>query len=667
MSSIVEEKSFIPQISGLRAFSVLVVILYHIDERLMPSGYLGVDVFFVISGYVITKSIFSNINKENSFSLVTFYVRRIVRIYPALLVCIFITIIFLSLFGDYVYFESYLVSSLYAVVGLSNIHFFKLGDDYFNQHLVNPLLHTWSLGVEEQFYFVYPVLIFLFFSLFKKKDKLTVISYISFILCMITFTTYLSDSIFSNYYLPTSRFWELSLGCLAFTIVRLPTDRAKFIPYISIFSLFIIVFLDPILLEKEFTVIICFSTFFLIRSFNKKNFRFLKYKPFIFLGSISYSTYLYHLPVIYFADLYVTESYFLILSLLFSYGLSILSYLYVEETFSQSRKTRVYCRKLILGIPFIASLIVITSLIHGLGETRDFVRQFVNKTTQKLESFNIVKNDKLRGYRYSSSYMFNDVDYQECHQKGFDVQYYLNTCYKKQKSSSLVYVFGDSFAQQYLPMIDNSSMNFDIISTSWNGSTFFPMLFSEDKDILDFSQRLLVEITQEKKYEKKYLIIGAAYYNYFDSGKRNDKYPAYHHNSLGQYYAELEDIMVEYISNLPDDFEVILLTSPPRPTLTVGQCLFRSQLSGQDPMLKKCSYAKIRDLEELTFLGNVAQKTISSIFDPYDFFCPDYICSFVNEKNEVITHDIRHITIEASISTVPYFDNWLQNNKYFDR
>ena len=146
-----------PEIDGLRALAVLAVILYHVDHAWLPSGYLGVDIFFVISGFVITASLLSRTHETASDFLLGFYSRRFKRILPALVVFVLVAggaIAFFSPGGPS------LRTGLAALFGLSNVYLFRESADYFAQAAdLNMFTHTWSLGVEEQFYFVYPLLV----------------------------------------------------------------------------------------------------------------------------------------------------------------------------------------------------------------------------------------------------------------------------------------------------------------------------------------------------------------------------------------------------------------------------------------------------------------------------------------------------------------------------
>ena len=155
------------ELDGLRAIAIIGVIIYHVEvfvngNRLFPGGFLGVDIFFVISGYLITSLIIKEIIFSNNFSFKNFYFRRAKRILPALLVMMFISIFFAWIYltpKNFLEYSNSIVSSLFFY---SN-YFFYFQDLVYNSEdsLLKPLLHTWSLAVEEQFYIIFPIFFFL--------------------------------------------------------------------------------------------------------------------------------------------------------------------------------------------------------------------------------------------------------------------------------------------------------------------------------------------------------------------------------------------------------------------------------------------------------------------------------------------------------------------------
>ena len=172
MTQLKDSKSYQPEIQGLRAFAVLLVIFYHSGLPGLPGGFVGVDVFFVISGYLITGLLLREIDKAGDISLPRFYARRFQRLLPAAVLVLMAT----TAIAWYVYsplaLKQYSSSAFATAVYVSNIWFAHLSTDYLAEDTnSNPLLHTWSLGVEEQFYIVWPLLILIVFRLSSSNDS----------------------------------------------------------------------------------------------------------------------------------------------------------------------------------------------------------------------------------------------------------------------------------------------------------------------------------------------------------------------------------------------------------------------------------------------------------------------------------------------------------------
>jgi len=164
-------------IQSLRGISVILVIFYHLNIDYFSKGYLGVDIFFVISGYVITQRLYRDYLENKKISIINFYLRRFFRIFPNLFFIITFVYVFYLIFGapDLSIFKS----AIFSIFGLSNLFFLLKNKDYFDtligNHLSDPLSHTWSLGIEEQFYLIYPFIILVFFT-FANKIKLIKLS-----------------------------------------------------------------------------------------------------------------------------------------------------------------------------------------------------------------------------------------------------------------------------------------------------------------------------------------------------------------------------------------------------------------------------------------------------------------------------------------------------------
>ena len=163
-----QANSYRPEIDGLRALAVIAVIVNHFNHQILPSGYLGVDVFFVISGYVITSSLLGRLNIGIGEFLLDFYLRRVKRLLPALVVMVALTALLIRLFDPNP--QASIITGVASLFGFSNIFLFYQATDYFGPNaLLNTFSHTWSLGVEEQFYLVFPIFMYWQASRLRKK------------------------------------------------------------------------------------------------------------------------------------------------------------------------------------------------------------------------------------------------------------------------------------------------------------------------------------------------------------------------------------------------------------------------------------------------------------------------------------------------------------------
>src|ERR1017187_810091 len=200
-----------PDIDGLRALAVLPVIAFHLSVPICSGGFVGVDVFFVISGYLITATLISDIHNSR-FSIAKFYERRIRRILPALFGMLLVT----SLLAGFLFCPTDLKvfgkSLICAVLSISNIYFWLQSGYFEPESTTRPLLHTWSLGVEEQFYIVFPLVLALLHKRVSKQLRTVVLltAGVSLLVSIIS-TAYAPASAF---YLLPSRAWELMLGSM---------------------------------------------------------------------------------------------------------------------------------------------------------------------------------------------------------------------------------------------------------------------------------------------------------------------------------------------------------------------------------------------------------------------------------------------------------------------
>ena len=211
------KRKYIPEIDGLRAFAVVAVIINHFNKDILPGGYLGVDIFFVISGFVITSSLWQRESKNLGGFLAGFYARRLKRLVPAMLLYALIIGTLITLVNP----EPAITirTGISSIFGLSNIYLLRQSTNYFaDTTTLNPFTQTWSLGVEEQFYLLFPFLIW--FSGFGRQTKkgernLFFITGGISVASLIAFCFFAINQPAAYFLMPT-RFWEMAMGCLVF-------------------------------------------------------------------------------------------------------------------------------------------------------------------------------------------------------------------------------------------------------------------------------------------------------------------------------------------------------------------------------------------------------------------------------------------------------------------
>jgi|GEM_PF-622826 len=334
-----------PEIDGLRAIAVLSVICYHLKvDGLFPGGYLGVDVFFVISGFLISSIILKEISNTGSFSFVNFYKRRIRRLVPVLLTVLLVSAVaawLILLPTELISFGKAGLASLFFV---SNHYWYASSLEYEAQSsLLEPLLHTWTLSIEEQFYILLPAILVLSYKYFRKQ--LTIIFLIITLASFIFATVYTPlDESFGFYLLP-SRFWELSAGgMIAFYIER----QSKILPgngfLKNLPTLSLVILISCFVLFDEnaghpglLTLIPVLATMCVLLFANFEDFatKLLSHKMFVFVGLLSYSLYMWHFPIFAFARNIRFENNFLdfVLWIGLTFLLSFLSYKFIEQPF----------------------------------------------------------------------------------------------------------------------------------------------------------------------------------------------------------------------------------------------------------------------------------------------------------------------------------------------
>lgn len=364
-------------IDGLRAIAVLAVIFFHTNVPGFSGGFVGVDIFFVISGFLITSIILKEINEEN-FSITRFYERRIRRIFPAL----FPVIAFSLVAGAYLFeadaFDEFGQSIIATTLFSSNILFGSDSGYFAAPSLQKPLLHTWSLAVEEQFYIFFPLALVLIHGFLKSR-------YLLWILIAITLS--LGASIYGVYhyagatfYLVPTRAWELLAGSILALGVLPDPSSAWLRNLLSITGLGLIIYsvgfyTEATLFPGYNAIAPVLGAWLVIYSNGEKAIvnKLLSMRPLVFIGLISYSLYLWHWPFAAFARYLMFRPFNAYDSagiILVSLAVSILSWKYIEQPF-RGRQMLLPDRKRVFAI---AGFVMIAA--SGIGGGNSFAEWY---------------------------------------------------------------------------------------------------------------------------------------------------------------------------------------------------------------------------------------------------------------------------------------------------
>lgn len=441
MSNLIQYR---PDIDGLRAISVLLVLLFHAKVTAISGGFIGVDVFFVISGFLITAIIHKEVS-QNRFSFKQFYLRRIKRITPALIALLIFTTIpaYLLLFPDD--FEIFARNLIHAFLTTSNFFLWQNTGGYFSPNTdLFPLLHTWSLAVEEQFYFIWPALFIAIAKLTKSKHlgKILILACVG----LLGLSIYLTQSTpHSAYFLLPARAFELMMGAaLAINYANLPKLNKSINHVLSLIGLGLIL-IPAFVISKASSFPglnafwPCLGAILMIISGKDVEHpgivnRIISHKTVVFVGLISYSLYLWHWPIISFTqylglDLVgLTQLSVIVLSFIFAY----LSWKFVEQPIRHAKLPTLGSAMKKVMLP---AFIVLTCIYAVIDVKNGFPDRF-----NELAEFDKKKN-------------FPSTVRKQCHDK--DLIGNIEDCWLGIKKDTLDgMLIGDSFANHSASLID---------------------------------------------------------------------------------------------------------------------------------------------------------------------------------------------------------------------
>jgi peptidoglycan/LPS O-acetylase OafA/YrhL len=492
-----EKSNYRPEIDGLRAFAILPVIINHFNKEWLPSGYLGVDIFFVISGLVITSSLLHKPSQGFRENLLSFYSRRIKRLLPALWAMVILGAIFISFFNPSPGLS--LQTGIAALFGVSNLYLLYQATDYFAPASeLNIFTHTWSLGVEEQFYLLFPLLLWLSgiwrtgVGLTKRTQNVLGILLIGLSsLSLALFVCLYPSQQAMAYFLMPSRFWEMGLGCLLALQswkkgpVRPGGHRLvrTFIPWLILVLLAVIFREAPEDQGRMATITVVFLSSLLITTLQppgpgdgqvrRSADQFLSHPLLISIGILSYSLYLWHWPVFCLSRWTMgTPLWSLPVLLAVMMALALASFHWIEEPLRQARWSRSRGLVISKGVAFslLSSLFLVVlggplkgKLFTGRGGQEWDTARFSSARLDQESALTQRVSLMLRHCNLTP-FMLGKNSYKS--DRKIDVQF-ARDCFRSMALSSdgragnrpNVFLVGDSFAEKLAPFAALAARN----------------------------------------------------------------------------------------------------------------------------------------------------------------------------------------------------------------
>jgi peptidoglycan/LPS O-acetylase OafA/YrhL len=666
--------SYRRDIDGLRAISVTAVVAYHVGVPGFGGGFIGVDVFFVISGFLITTLLLDELRQHGSIDLLTFYVRRARRLLPAFFVVVAATLLLGAFFLLPVYGEQQALArtARAALVYFSNLHFARTTGGYFDTSSeLLPLLHTWSLAVEEQFYLVWPLLL-IACAWIAQHRKWRVMLVIAAALSVIFSASLIYSHVmaggsekavrFAFFGLP-SRAWELAVGAvLALTIPHISTSGVRFSGVLAGAGLLAIAVAIasfqqgmpfpglPALLPTLGAAAIIAGGWFAPQSWVS---RLLSTRPFVAVGLLSYSWYLWHWPLLAIARAYNLGAHDMARDVAIAFaalGLAWLTYIWVEQPIRGRRILEGWSRTRTLGVSAAASLALIAGT-YGLQTRAD----------------QLSKND---GYR-RISHAFNDATWNKanCH-------YSKGKCAQAADvpNRGLVVLWGDSHADHIAGTVHKAVAphGLSLLSRDMGGCppVTDAVVFSGPKQLDEcskFNAAVLAEIDNAaRRGELVAVVLSARWPIYLGqpkfSGEPSPRVLALPGQppSIDAAPAALrQGLRATVAALLKRGIKVLVIAPAPEHRYNIPKCLARRAVGLCDTLRQEAEKYRAAALAELrAVLGNTPGVRL---WDPFMGLCNNERCH-IQRDGVILYYDDNHLTYSGSQWLASYFSEeatWL--------
>jgi peptidoglycan/LPS O-acetylase OafA/YrhL len=643
-------KNFRNDINGLRAYAVAFVVLFHFNILGFNGGFVGVDIFFVISGFLMTKIIVSGIEK-NSFSFLKFYLSRANRIIPAL-VALCLTIAAIGWFTlspqEYRDFGKHAATSLSFI---SNIQYFRESGYFDAASHEKLLLHTWSLSVEWQFYILLPIFLYFIHKIFKSKTALT-ISFIVLLLISFTLSVIVSQiNPSAAFYLLPTRAWEMMAGGLIYLFFNKTVFTKKTsisIELVGFILIFIsVAFLSTTTLWPSYNALIPVLGTFLVLLAANNNSLFTNNKIAQFLGNTSYSIYLWHWPLVFYLG-YLEVShqpFYIVTAVLLSVLFGWLSYKYIETPTrkwlsNRSTKSAYSATVLYVSIP----TVILASIFTFNG-----YKQRLPKNIQLIMNETEDRNPRMR----------------ECHPESGNK---LPECKYGTGKVSLI-VLGDSHGEAMARSIEKAiPKGTSVLDWTYSGCPTvegIKKVNSPDYKCGEVVTKLIAKAKNE--YPNTPIIIvnrlNVLFHGAPEEQNTPIRYISHPYNSYSQEYTnEMLTNYVNTVCKFSGDRKLFITTPVPEYTIEIPKVLaHRAILSNSDPIQQtRASYDKRSELSNKAQMM-AAQKCGAQLLDVTPTFCNSEKC-ITTKTGKPLYFDDDHLSIYGADQLIPLFKTIFKGN-----
>lgn len=630
------------EIDGLRAIAVLPVILFHAGFHLFSGGFVGVDVFFVISGYLITTIILSEMEQQ-SFSIVNFYERRARRILPVLFVIMMLCVPFayyLLLPTDMEDFSQSLVAVSFFS---SNILFWQESGYWGAANELKPLLHTWSLAVEEQFYLFFPVFL-IFMWRFPKRwilGSFLMIAVISFLLS--EWAVHSSPT--ANFFLLPTRLWELGIGAsIAFYFLYRKKSVHDLLEHkilkevggllglsMILFSVFFYSESTPFPSSYALVPTIGTGLIILFSSTDTIAGKILANRFLVGIGLVSYSAYLWHQPLFAFAkhaSPLKPEQYVFVLLIIATFVLSYLSWRFIEAPFRNKKK---FSRTHIFSFALAGSIFFITFGLYG-----HYTNGFDSRKT--ATGIPLIK--------FSNALKTNSGLSKDCTLENLS-----DKCQIGKEPEVLLW--GDSHAQHLATGLKSSATNRDFIQITMSSCRPFIGLAILGKvtpealartqswaiNCVENNDKVLAWLASKESIE--YVILASPYsftpYVYYE----------------GDVVKTADDVVIKAFLKTINEIrklgkKPIVISPVPNNGSDIGRCSARALILNKDAGMCDFSTSDFSEYTKSSYHTTDLVKGLAPVFNLKDFICKDKQCDVIID-NIILYRDIGHLTKDGSI------------------